>query len=474
MIRRGSVDGPVTAAGRTGQRQSAVAALEDLPQTLWLPLVRAFRRAVEHSDDPLPRPVRPYATWHPERLVGERPRLAIAAALGADARLRQAVAAELGGPGDLDRWAEQDPARLVAELGVDEAAAVLAALGRWGDLATVAAEAGARTAAADRAAAAERWQEPNAGGSDQSSPPRTSAPESAGAVVQELRDEVTELQQALGEARTAASQARERAEQAEGDRAVHAEQVEGLRARVAELEAELTAERQRTRQRLARMRRRVEVAERRARVDADRAEAVAARLDELAAELRDALGSGPARQHAAAPKTTTPPASASASVPRHVPPAQAGRPARFPDGVDPARADGLRSLLGVQDLQLMIDGYNVSKHPAGKPNAALEDQRRWLVGVIGALAARYGVQATVVFDGDDAPAGSAAPSARGVRVCFSPPGVPADDVIVDLVDDLPAERSVGVVTADRDLRSRCAEYGVNLVDPEVLLRVARG
>src|SRR5690606_15224049 len=87
-------------------------------------------------------------------------------------------------------------------------------------------------------------------------------------------------------------------------------------------------------------------------------------------------------------------------------------------------------LLTVRSLHLVVDGYNVTK--TGYPELPLADQRDRLVGQLAALAARTGVEITVVFDGAGV---VAAPTrgTRGVRVLFSDPGVLADDVIRSIV-----------------------------------------
>jgi len=132
----------------------------------------------------------------------------------------------------------------------------------------------------------------------------------------------------------------------------------------------------------------------------------------------------------------------------------------------------LDALLAVPALHLVVDGYNVSK--TGYPELPLADQRSRLVGQLGALAARTGVEITVVFDGAGVitapPRGS-----RGVRVLFSDPGVLADDVIRDLVAAEPQGRPVLVATADRAVADSVRRYGAHTVSSELLLtRLVRG
>jgi predicted RNA-binding protein with PIN domain len=127
----------------------------------------------------------------------------------------------------------------------------------------------------------------------------------------------------------------------------------------------------------------------------------------------------------------------------------------------------LDALLAVPSLHLVVDGYNVSK--TGYPELPLADQRSRLVGQLGAIAARTGVEVTVVFDGAGVitapPRGS-----RGVRVLFSDPGVLADDVIRDLVAAEPQGRPVVVATSDRAVVESVRRSGAHAVPSAVLLK----
>jgi predicted RNA-binding protein with PIN domain len=127
----------------------------------------------------------------------------------------------------------------------------------------------------------------------------------------------------------------------------------------------------------------------------------------------------------------------------------------------------LDALLAVPSLHLVVDGYNVSK--TGYPELPLADQRSRLVGQLGAIAARTGVEVTVVFDGAGVitapPRGS-----RGVRVLFSDPGVLADDVIRDLVAAEPQGRPVGGATSDRAVVESVRRSGAHAVPSAVLLK----
>ena len=75
----------------------------------------------------------------------------------------------------------------------------------------------------------------------------------------------------------------------------------------------------------------------------------------------------------------------------------AGAPVDAPRGAPSESLPALDALLAVPSLHLVVDGYNVSK--TGYPELPLADQRTRLVGQLAALAARTGVEITVVFDG---------------------------------------------------------------------------
>lgn len=126
----------------------------------------------------------------------------------------------------------------------------------------------------------------------------------------------------------------------------------------------------------------------------------------------------------------------------------------------------LDALLTVPSVHLVVDGYNVSK--TGYPELPLADQRARLVGQLGALAARTGIEITVVFDGAGVVAAPVR-GARGVRVLFSDKGVLADDVIRSLVAAEPEGRPVVVATSDRAVVVSVRKRGAHAVPSTALL-----
>jgi predicted RNA-binding protein with PIN domain len=129
-------------------------------------------------------------------------------------------------------------------------------------------------------------------------------------------------------------------------------------------------------------------------------------------------------------------------------------------------AAALDRLLALPVVHLVVDGYNVTK--TGYPALTLSDQRNRLTGQLAALAARTGVEVTVVFDGA-AVISVPTTTSRGVRVLFSDNGVLADDVIRELVAAEPRGRPVVVVTSDQAVAESVRRHGAYSVPSAVLL-----
>jgi len=130
----------------------------------------------------------------------------------------------------------------------------------------------------------------------------------------------------------------------------------------------------------------------------------------------------------------------------------------------------VRELLGVPQLHLIVDGYNVTR--AEWDDTTLENQRTRLLRGLGPLAAQSGAEITVVFDGTNAESRPVVQQPRGVRVLFSPRGVLADDVIRDLVEAEPVGRPVGVVTSDQEIaRDVVRKTGVRVIGARALVRL---
>lgn len=420
----------------------AVEVLSDLPGPLWGALLRAVRRAADRLEPgELPASLRPFARWTPEALAAERPRRAVAEALAADSRLREAVAEALHAPAASQDAVHSDAARLVGTYGEELSVAALAARGRWEDVATVAAQAAQQAASRDRAGAEADLRREAA----EAEASRRRLTEEL-ATVRDERDTHRRRADATGQQLTSAV----------GEQQRLREQMADLNAQVRQLREQLDQQLRRARDRLARQRRRVEEAQARARVDRDRALRVATALEALAAELRAAL-----EPQQVSSEAVTPAAAEGSAVPRDVAVARRGRPCVLPPGLGEDDPLAVRSLLPVGGLEVMVDGYNVSKDPRGQPQAPLADQRRWLLRVAAGAAARYRRRVTVVFDGSEPRPGEVS-APRGVRVVFTAGGQSADERIVELLEDLGSDVPALVVSSDRQVRADCAALGANV------------
>jgi predicted RNA-binding protein with PIN domain len=433
--------------------------LQGLPEAVWHDLARRVRRALDDVEtDAVPAPLRPFARWQPDRFAVRAPRQVVAEALAAEARLRRALADHAGGrPG-------RGGARIAAHLGA----------GRWSELMDAAAQLARHSGDAGRSPARGVAAEPAA-------PPFDPGADQALRDALQARTETAERQ---GRAQ------RRRAEAAETQIArlraaltAALEDAEGLRAEVARLQGTIADEQARTRTRLARLRRQRAAAEDACRRAEARLAAVTAGLEQQA---RDRAAAGPDTVAAGAPGAGAPtgqdsedgaevvaePGTTGVAVPRGVVPAQPGRPCRIPAGLDPEQPVAVRSLLACPGLQVLVDGYNVTKDPAGAPTASLPEQRRWLLALAAGVAGRFGRWVTLVYDGTE-PEGPAS-GRRHVRVVFSAGEETADERILALLELLGAQVPVLVVTSDAALRAACEAHGANVVGAAAFVRAVGG
>jgi predicted RNA-binding protein with PIN domain len=148
-------------------------------------------------------------------------------------------------------------------------------------------------------------------------------------------------------------------------------------------------------------------------------------------------------------------------------------PVPLPGGLLDDSVAAAEHLLRTPGAVLVVDGYNVTM--TGWPGLAAPEQRRRLVAGLADLAARTSTRVELVFDGADVgDAGDGrvtvpAPARQLVRVRFSPPGVEADDVVLDLVAQLPASRPVIVASSDNRVRQGARRGGANLIHSRQLL-----
>ncbi len=145
-------------------------------------------------------------------------------------------------------------------------------------------------------------------------------------------------------------------------------------------------------------------------------------------------------------------------------------PVALPGGLLDDSVAAAEHLLRTPDAVLVVDGYNVTM--TGWPGLGAAEQRRRLVALLSDLAARTCTRVELVFDGAEVDRGAVtvpAPARRWVRVRFSPPGIEADDVVLDLVAQLPAGRPVIVVSSDNRVREGARRGGANLLYSRQLL-----
>ncbi|MGH9231680.1 MAG: NYN domain-containing protein, partial [Acidimicrobiales bacterium] len=139
-------------------------------------------------------------------------------------------------------------------------------------------------------------------------------------------------------------------------------------------------------------------------------------------------------------------------------------PLALPGGVLDDSVAAAEHLLRAPGAVLVVDGYNVTM--TGWPELAAAEQRRRLVALLADVAARTSTRVELVFDGAEVDTHTMtvpAPARQWVRVRFSPPGVEADDVVLDLVAQLPAGRPVIVASSDNRVREGARRGGANLL-----------
>lgn len=144
-------------------------------------------------------------------------------------------------------------------------------------------------------------------------------------------------------------------------------------------------------------------------------------------------------------------------------------PGLFDDA--PASAEHLCRVPGVI---VLVDGYNLSQR--AWPDRPIGEQRTRLVNALRELHARSGADIEVVFDGTHPTSEPSALRAGGrdtVRVRFSPPGIEADDVILDLASTVPSERPLVVASSDRYVGDGARRLGANVVGAAQLLTALR-
>jgi predicted RNA-binding protein with PIN domain len=296
-------------------------------------------------------------------------------------------------------------------------------------------------------------------------------------------EELARIEKRLEREREVARKAKEDARLAREDKAkaVEAEAAKAralakdfaaAKARIGELERDLRAARAEAtaaRKESERQKRAVRKAEEGAEAERDRLKARARAAEDSARELKSR--SAPERSAPARPKAAEKPA-AKPRGPRKVLKAPKGRL-----DTDPAALD---AWLSRDDVHLIVDGYNVTRHEQGFAHLDLERQRDRLIEMVKVFATRKKLDATIVFDGSEMPPGTRRRKHGPVTVEYSKPDRSgkgddrdrADDHIVELVEELPSGPVI-VVTNDKELRDRVGSLKATVARSEQLLDLLR-
>lgn len=197
------------------------------------------------------------------------------------------------------------------------------------------------------------------------------------------------------------------------------------------------------------------------------AAAAASRLGAALGAAARALG-----EHALDEEADPPLGAGRVARPSEVPsrPPERRLPLPLPPGLLEESREAAEFLVRSQGMLVVVDGYNASLRRW--PEHPITEQRRRLVQALAALSARSGCEVHVVFDGAGELARGSLPPRGRVRVTFSPAGVEADDLILDLVDQAPAHRPVAVASDDRRVRREAAARGANSLSQGQLFAVA--
>jgi predicted RNA-binding protein with PIN domain len=448
--------------------------LPELPEALlagYLDAALATLRAADQGD--LPGPLRQYQTWTPKRLRHPRVLGLVRRTLDVDQRFRKAVDERV-----LDE--EEALARLVRAGRHAEALAggetpeavakVGLALGQEGEAAVQAAAAAAATSRARAEVDAVRSALAGAESELDLARERAEAEAAAArAAREELRAAREELRRVERERRSLA----ERLEGLERDLAASTAALRAAKEEAAATQRRLGGRVAELRARLAESQRSYRALRRSAgQVDPVVAEAVGALERDLDA-LRRATGldsdGGEGRGSEGSPGAGGASGGSGTGTARRP---ERRSPLAVPGGRGADDPETLAAWMGMDGVLVLIDGYNVTKHPLGFPDRDLEDQRTLLLDLCRRLARRFGAEVTVVFDGGtEGPLPTRLPLGP-VEVVFTDAGRTADDEIVVRTNAAPPQRPVVVVTSDNELRSRVATLGATVTRSSALLGLA--
>lgn len=144
----------------------------------------------------------------------------------------------------------------------------------------------------------------------------------------------------------------------------------------------------------------------------------------------------------------------------------------LPFGLFDDSPEAAEHLVRVPKMVVLVDGYNATL--SVWRDLPIADQRARLLDACSELAARTGAELIVVFDGAETDVSLPPPRARRrVRLQFSPPDVEADDVLLDLVEEIDPTRPVTVASNDRRVREGAGARGANALSTAQLFAVLR-
>lgn len=144
---------------------------------------------------------------------------------------------------------------------------------------------------------------------------------------------------------------------------------------------------------------------------------------------------------------------------------------RLPGGILDDSTAAAHHLVGLPGVVLLVDGYNVAK--TAWPDVPLVEERDRLVDALGALHARTGATVEVVFDGAEGVETRPVGARQAVHVRFSPAGVPADDVLVARIDEIPVHQPVVVASSDNAVRDGARRRGAGVLTARQLVAALR-
>jgi predicted RNA-binding protein with PIN domain len=307
---------------------------------------------------------------------------------------------------------------------------------------------------------------------DMQSEPATAATDAAVARLEDLIEREKERTARAREGERAAKEALKAATaEAAATNSAQAREIAQLRRELGDLQEEVKAHRStaaKASEERAGERRRAERAlerERREREEAESALKTARRdlrkREAEVANLTRRTETPPSQEKAEAPDEKDQPSSSS----------RTRTPLKAPLGLLDDDPKSLASWLRTEDVQLLVDGYNVSKSGAGFANLSLADQRKRVVQAVNRLARKNDLAPIVVFDGAETPPGTSR-RGRGPAVVEYSTGEIADDHLIARLETLPP-KPVVFVTDDKELQRRAAALGATIASSAQLLALVR-